>query len=308
MHPLVQRHSASVAAWGEERLIAGIRTWLGDVTPPSPRGMGDDCAVLPPSSRRQLLTVDPVIFGRHFDATAKPEEVGAKLLKRNASDIAAMGGRPRHAVIALTLDPRTSRQWLARFHRGLARAARQFGIEVVGGDVAQGKGFIASLTLLGTATGPRVLTRRGARRGDHLFVTGLLGGSIKSGHQWRFTPRLAEGAWLARQPEVRSMMDVSDGLAKDVHALEPANARAALIPTALPIRPGCSLATALSEGEDYELLFTVRADVDPEAFCARWHRRFPRTRLSLIGTLSALGRLPAGSIDLSAYHGYEHLR
>ncbi len=308
MHPLVQRHSASVSAWGEERLITSIRTWLGEVTPPSPRGMGDDCAVLPPSACRQLLTVDPVIFGRHFDATAKPEEVGAKLLKRNVSDIAAMGGRPRHAVIALTLDPRTSRQWLARFHRGLAQSARQFGVKVVGGDVAQGNGFIASLTLLGTATGARVLTRRGARRGDQLFVTGLLGGSIASGHQWRFTPRIAEGTWLARQPEVRSMMDVSDGLAKDVHALEPANARAAIAPTALPIRPGSSLIAALSEGEDYELLFTVAADVDPEVFSARWHRRFPRTRLSRLGTFAVPDRMPVGSIDLSAYHGYEHLR
>lgn len=308
MHPFTPRKSASVAAWGEERLIAGIRTWLGDATPPAPRGMGDDCAVLPASPRRQLLTVDPVIFGRHFDARAKPEHVGAKLLKRNVSDIAAMGGRPRHAVIALTLDPRTNRQWLARFYRGLAKAARQFNLEIVGGDVAQGEGFVASLTLLGTATGPRVLTRQGARRGDHLFVTGLLGGSIQSGHQWKFMPRVAEGAWLARQPEVRSMMDVSDGLAKDVHALEPANARAALVAAALPIRAGCSLAAALSEGEDYELLFSVAAKVDPDRFAARWRRQFPATRLSWIGRFLAPRQAPEGTVDLAAYHGYEHLR
>lgn len=308
MHPFVQRKSASVAAWGEQRLIEGIRTWLGTVAPPSPRGMGDDCAVLPPSPQRQLLTVDPVIFGRHFDATAKPELVGAKLLKRNASDIAAMGGRPHYAVIALTLDPRTSRRWLARFHRGLAQAARQYRIDVVGGDVAQGEGFAASLTLLGTATGPRVLTRRGSRPNDHLFVTGMLGGSVKSGHQWQFIPRLAEGAWLARQPEVHAMMDLSDGLAKDVHALEPSQARAALVAAALPIRPGSSLAAALSEGEDYELLFTVAAKVDPSAFVARWRRRFPHTRLSWIGKFTRPGREPAGTIDLAAYHGYEHLR
>jgi thiamine-monophosphate kinase len=161
-------------------------------------------------------------------------------------------------VIALTLDRRLSRRWLAQFHRGLAAAARRFGIEVVGGDVAQGKGFSASLTLLGIATSERVLTRRGARRGDHIFVTGVLGGSLKSGHHWRFTPRLAEGAWLVRQPEVRSMMDVSDGLAKDLHALEPANAEAAIEAHALPIRAGATLRQALSEGEDYDSGFHRR--------------------------------------------------
>lgn len=308
MHPFSHRQSESVAAWGEERLITAIRGWLGNVAPPTPRGMGDDCAVLPPSSRVQLLTVDPVIFGRHFDATSTPAAVGAKLLKRNASDIAAMGGRPRHAVIALTLDPRVSRRWLAQFHRGLAAAARRLDIEIVGGDVAQGTGFIASLTLLGTATGNRVLTRRGAQRGDHIFVTGVLGGSVKSGHHWRFTPRLAEGTWLARQRDVRSMMDVSDGLAKDLHALEPANAQAALQASSLPIRTGATLRQALTEGEDYELVFTVRAQVNPATFIARWRRRFPGTRISCIGRFCAPDRLPTTALKLKDYHGYEHLR
>jgi thiamine-monophosphate kinase len=297
-----------VAAWGEERLITAIRGWLGNVAPPAPRGMGDDCAVLPSSRSQQLLTVDPVILGRHFDETTPPAQVGAKLLKRNVSDIAAMGGRPRFAVIALTLDRRLSRRWLAQFHRGLAAAARRFGIEVVGGDVAQGKGFSASLTLLGIATSERVLTRRGARRGDHIFVTGVLGGSLKSGHHWRFTPRLAEGAWLVRQPEVRSMMDVSDGLAKDLHALEPANAEAAIEAHALPIRAGATLRQALSEGEDYELVFTVGAAVDPADFGTRWRRCFPRTRLSRIGHFCTRGSRAADTITLLDYHGYEHLR
>lgn len=308
MHPFAERQSESVAAWGEERLIAAIRRWLGDVAPPTPRGMGDDCAVLPASRRRQLLTVDPVILGRHFDEQAAPASVGAKLLKRNVSDIAAMGGQPRHAVIALTLDPRISRRWLGQFHRGLAAAARRFGIKVVGGDVAQGSGFSASLTLLGTASGNRVLTRRGAHCGDHIWVTGVLGGSVKSGHHWRFQPRLPEGAWLVRQRAVRSMMDVSDGLAKDLHALEPANARAALYAHSLPIRSGATLQQALSEGEDYELVFTLSARTDPDRFMARWRRRFPRTRLSCIGKFCAPDHVPADALNWADYHGYEHLR
>jgi thiamine-monophosphate kinase len=190
----------------------------------------------------------------------------------------------------------------------LAAAARSCGIQIVGGDVSQGDGFVASLTLLGTAAGDRVLTRRGARRGDHIFVTGVLGGSVQSGHQWRFTPRLAEGIWLVHQTDVRSMMDVSDGLAKDLHALEPTGSVAALDATALPIRHGASLAQALSDGEDFELVFTVRARTDPTAFIRRWRRRFPRTRVTWIGRFCAPERRPATAVNLSDYHGYEHLR
>ena len=102
MHPLTQRRRDSVAALGEQQLIRAIQTWLGPASPRSPFGIGDDCAVLPASRGRQLLTVDPVIFGRHFDATVPPRAVGAKLLKRNLSDLAAMGGRPTSAVLALT--------------------------------------------------------------------------------------------------------------------------------------------------------------------------------------------------------------
>ncbi|MFM9093191.1 MAG: thiamine-phosphate kinase, partial [Verrucomicrobiota bacterium] len=154
--------------------------------------------------------MDPVILGRHFDASVPPAAVGAKLLKRNLSDIAAMGGRPRAAVVSLCLDRATRVRWLREFHRGLARTARRHGVALVGGDVAEAPGaLIASLTLLGDADGTRVLTRQGARSGDWIAVTGRLGGSLASGHHHRFTPRLAEGRWLARRPEIRAMMDVS---------------------------------------------------------------------------------------------------
>jgi thiamine-monophosphate kinase len=126
--------------------------------------------------------------------------VGAKLLKRNLSDLAAMGGRPTAAVLALTLDARVSTAWLEGFYRGLAACARRHGVPIVGGDVAQADGTSpASLTLLGTATGPRVLTRTGARPGDWIYVTGELGGSLRLRTSFSFTPRLAEGAWLARR-------------------------------------------------------------------------------------------------------------
>ena len=108
MHPFAKSTRDSVSALGEERLIALIRRWLGSASPRAPFGIGDDCAVLPAARGRQLLTVDPVVYPRHFDAAVPARAVGAKLLKRNLSDLAAMGGRPTAAVLALTLDARVS--------------------------------------------------------------------------------------------------------------------------------------------------------------------------------------------------------
>lgn len=309
MHPFTSNSRDSVAALGEERLIAAIRRWLGSASPRAPFGIGDDCAVLPGVAGRQLITVDPVIYGRHFDDAIPPRAVGAKLLKRNLSDLAAMGGRPTAAVLALTLDRRTRLDWLEAFYRGLAACARRYRVPIVGGDIAQADGIVAaSLTLLGAATSRRVPNRRGAKSGDWIHVTGALGGSLRLGHHHRFTPRLAEGAWLAARPELRAMMDVSDGLAKDLHALTPRGAAPALNASALPLRPGADVRAALTDGEDYELVFALAARTDRDAFARAWTRAFPRTRLSCIGRFVPAGALPADALNLDDYRGYEHLR
>jgi thiamine-monophosphate kinase len=308
MHPFAKIPRDSVSALGEENLIAAIRGWLGSASPSAPFGIGDDCAVLPASKQRQLITVDPVIFGRHFDADAAPRAVGEKLLKRNLSDIAAMGGLPTAAVISLILDPRVSRRWLEAFYRGLAACARRYEVSIVGGDIAQANGVLAaSLTLLGQTNTHRAVTRTGAKIGDSIYVTGRLGGSLASGHHQSFIPRLREGAWLAQQRAVRSMMDVSDGLAKDLHALTPHGATPAIDPKAVPCRRGSDLRAALSDGEDYELVFSLAAMADRGAFAAAWRRKFPRTPLSLIGRFVRADALPADAINLGNYQGYEHL-
>ena len=202
-----------------------------------------------------------------------------------------------------------SRKWLEQFYRGLAACARTYRVSIVGGDLAQADGIVAaSLTLLGQAAGPRVVTRTGSRVGDWIYVTGTLGGSLRSRHHYQFTPRLAEGTWLARQAGVRAMMDVSDGLAKDLHALTPRGAVPALDPAALPLRAGCPVAAGLSDGEDYELVFTLGARCDRPAFERAWRRAFPRTRLSCLGRFVRANALPAGSLNLDDYRGYEHLR
>lgn len=324
MHPFTDSPRRSVTALGELRLIEQIRTWLGDTSPRSPFGIGDDCAVLRRSKSHQLITVDPVIYGEHFDDRVSPGAAGQKLFKRNLSDIAAMGGSPLGAVVALALDARVKLQWLASFYRGLAAVSRRFHVPIVGGDIAHHRGgIVATLTLLGETTGPRFVTRQGARTGDWIYVTGRLGGSLQ-GHHWRFVPRLAEGRWLARQKEVVSMMDVSDGLAKDLNSLTPPQCRPFLDETRIPIsaaarimarRSGRTpLAHALTDGEDYELVFVVKADARRVLFERRWRRAFPRVPLSCIGRFATDGKavdpraLGFSPLELGRYRGFEHLQ
>jgi thiamine-monophosphate kinase len=312
MHPFSTNPSETIAALGEQKLLPLIRRWLGSAMPAAPHGMGDDCAVLPAPragrGRTPLVTVDPVIYGEHFDDSVAPRAVGKKLLSRNLSDIAAMGGRPEAAVVALALDPRVRIDWLEGFYRGLAANARRHGVPLVGGDLATHRGgLVATLTLLGRATGPRVLTRAGACVGDFIAVSGVLGGSLATGHHWKFTPRLAEGAWLAARREISAMMDLSDGLAKDIHTLTPTRARAAIFADLLPLRGGHDLRAALSDGEDYELLFTLRGEpAAARRLVTAWRKKFPRVPLTVIGRLEPAGATSDGTIDLTAHHGFEH--
>jgi len=317
MTPFTSNRARSVAAHGERKLITGIRRWLGRASPASPFGLGDDCAVIPPTRHHQLVTTDPVIWGQHFDATVPAQAVGAKLLKRNLSDIAAMGGRPVAAVVSLALAPQTSVRWLEQFYRGLAACALRHDVKIVGGDITQGPAgfFGAFLTLHGESAGGRVVTRSGARAGDSIYVTGSLGGSLL-GHHHSFTPRLAEGVWLAGRSEVRAMMDVSDGLAKDLGSLTPDGLAPALDATAVPVSAAArrraratrktALAHAVGDGEDYELLIVVRAGANK--FERAWRKRFPKLKLSRLGRFVRKSQLSAAALRLSDYHGYEHLR
>lgn len=309
MNLLTDTPRDQVSSLGESLLIEKIREWLGAASPRAPFGIGDDCAVVPRGRSAQLITVDPVIYGEHFDDSVPARGAGEKLFKRNLSDIAAMGGRPRAAVVALALEGRTRIAWLRDFYRGLADVSRRHGVPLVGGDVARLRGgFVATLTLVGEAApGGRILTRRGARPGDAIYVTGSLGGSLASGHHYRFKPRLAEGAWLARRAEVRAMMDVSDGLAKDLLALEPRGAVAAVDPARLPRRRACDVRAALCDGEDYELVFAAANDADLERFERAFRRAFPLTRLTRLGRFSSGRDYPAGSVDLRGLRGFEHL-
>ncbi|HEY5551216.1 MAG TPA: thiamine-phosphate kinase, partial [Opitutaceae bacterium] len=235
MKPFAGSPGQSAAAIGEEPLIAQIRKWLGRAAPPSPSGPGDDCALVRVKKGASLLlTADPVVFGRHFDEATPPAAVARKLLRRSLSDIAAMGGRPRFAILSWAIPERTSIRWFAAFHRALGRDALRYGVTVNGGDVSSAPTDLAAhLTMIGEAPA-RPLLRTGARAADWIYVSGTLGGSILGRHTG-FEPRLAEGRWLAGRSAVRSMIDVSDGLAKELRLITPTGCRAAIDPAVVPV-------------------------------------------------------------------------
>jgi len=323
MNPFTDCATDTVGHIGENGVLPIIRESLAGVMPPAPHGMGDDCAVLPPvSDPLNLVTTDGVIFGIHFNEEQSSQDAGAKLLKRNLSDIAAMGGRPHSAVVSLLLPANTSVHWLTGFHEGLRRTAEQNQVTILGGDVAQScHDLAAHLTLWGHAKHP--ITRTGAKIGDALLVTGSLGGSSLGKHH-RFSPRLAEGRWLAKQTAVRSMIDLSDGIGKDLPALLPDDCSASIDLQSLPIsddaralakRTGQPVEShAMNDGEDYELLFTVKSDTDINLLVNNWQKIF-QIPLSPIGKIRArekshesfrLFELASGKPIKSI--GYEHFR
>lgn len=282
----------TLAELGEVKLIEAIKGWLGHTSPPSPAGIGDDCAVIHIKEKTTLLiTTDSLVYNRHFDADLAPELAGQKLVKRNLSDIAAMGGFPSNAVIALMLSRQVNRTWLQQFYQGIQACAHHYRLAIVGGDICEVDPlfFGANMTLHGHA--PQAITREGAQAGDAILVSGTLGGSILHKH-WNFTPRLKEGQWLAQQPAVTAMMDVTDGLAKDLLALTPNGCQAALNPQSIPISDDAKkisqqtqktpLHHALSDGEDYELVFTLAKDTDVAKFIYHWQSQF-NTSITHIG-------------------------
>jgi len=306
MSPFTPHVTRSVAHLGEKALIALLVDKFGAAAPPAPEGPGDDCAVLDDSTRRgrRLVTTDSVIYGRHFDAGVLPEDVGRKLIRRNVSDIAAMGGRPSDAILSLQMGGDVDAEWLARFAAGMREAALENDVRLVGGDVVRVTrgAFAAWLTLTGFAEKP--MLRTGGRPGDFVYVTGTLGGSILGRH-FAFRPRVDEGVFFAAHPAVRAGMDLTDGIAKDLPALIPDKAAAMLALGALPFSDDClALAAkqglppahlAITDGEDYELLVLADA-AGAEAFEADFRARFPETKLTLIGRIVPAAGLSPGRL------------
>lgn len=292
----------SIASYGEDRLIAALLAELPRPGRSVLTAAGDDCAVVcvAGARRRQLLKTDCVIEGVHFLPDTPPEQIGWKALCRPLSDIAAMGGKPKHALVTLALPPETNLARAQGIYAGIGLAAREFGVDIVGGETARSPGpCFLSVCVAGMAP-KRAATRSGGAPGDLLFVTGRLGGSFASGRHLTFHPRLKEGRWLVKHIPIHAMMDLSDGLAADLPRLARASqAGYALDVAALPCSPDCTPAQALNDGEDYELLFAL-APRSARSLPSRWKARFPRVPLTCIGRLTAADagqRIAPGGFD-----------
>lgn len=251
-------------------------------------GTGDDCAVTQFAGDEKLLLLktDCVVEGVHFELSAPPSAVGWKAMARPLSDFAAMSGRPEFAMVTLVASAMTSVHWVIQIYRGLAKAARAFDVAIVGGEMSRIEGPLAiSVSVAGSVEKGRWVSRRGGQVGDELFVTGTLGGSLQGKHL-RFSPRLTESRWLTEQFHVHAMMDLSDGLGADLPRLARASGVAfELDESSVPRTRRCTIEQAISDGEDYELLFAL-APRNAERLLARWKMKFPKLRLTRIGRLS----------------------
>jgi thiamine-monophosphate kinase len=265
-------------------------------------GPGDDCALVRFGQNLQLLKTDCVVEGIHFLPETPARAVGWKALCRVISDIAAMGGDPLDAVITVAISPDRELVWLTDLYAGLNQAAARYGVNLVGGETSRSPGPVfVSVAITGKVEKERLVTRAGGKIGDRLYVTGRLGGSLQGKHL-TFEPRLAESGWLTQNFKLHAMMDLSDGLASDLPRLAKASGAGFEIDfCALPKNEGCSEEQALTDGEDYELLFAVSYDDGPKLE-SDWRKAFPDLPITCIG------RLTEQKEETLSKRGYDHFR
>lgn len=269
---------------GERELIAAIRKEFSGSGKNIVLGIGDDAAVVRPGRIPLILTKDLLVEDVDFIRSLHPARcIGRKSLNVNLSDIAAMGGNPKYALLGLAFPPDLSLTWVSEFMAGFGSAARQAGVDLIGGDVSKALTIMISVTVLGE--GKNTVRRSGARPGHRIYVSGCLGdaklgflltmkglrlGRSKSADPILRAfldpvPRIALGRELARRNIPSSMIDVSDGLSVDLmHICEESGTGAEIELARLPLSPGMrtfggkkALDYALHGGEDFELLFTA---------------------------------------------------
>jgi len=264
---------AKMAGGGDERMLIGI---------------GDDAAAWQGDDSIQLASVDSFIEGVHFTPETTPwQDVGWKALAVNISDIAAMGGIPRYALVALSLPDDTEVDNVTALYTGMLKLAKQYGVTIVGGDISRAPLVAIAVTILGNSPTKKILTRSSAKAGEVVAVTGKLGAAaagmevLKSRRNLdpeaeshlknaflHPTPRIAEGLLLVEQG-VKTAIDISDGLVADLNQIcKASRVGARLEVERVPVEPAVkaafsegALELALSGGEDYELLFTAGAEI-----------------------------------------------
>ncbi len=306
----------TIAALGEDRLIERLRALFDRDVPKEVLGIGDDCACLAPSALGTLLTTDALVSGVHF----RPEwtsahELGMKSIAVNASDIAAMGGRPTHALLALNLAPDTPLAWFDDLVAGVQDGVRRIHAYVIGGNMTRTEGPASvTVTMVGDAPIGGGKRRSGAREGDVLCLSGFVGSSragleilqrnLAQGDDVRPLLRqhrcpsahVEEGLFLGAESAVHAMMDISDGIAVDLPRLLAASRVGAAIqlerlPLDPCLRPFCELMQTAAEpfafvgGEDYVLLASVARETFPDV-ARRFSERFGRP-LAQIGRVES---------------------
>ncbi len=276
----------------EDELLEALRRLIPADAPGVVVGLGDDAAVLDWGDRDGLVTVDMLVEGVDFRLdVASARDVGYRAMAVNLSDVAAMGGSPRHAVVSLALPGGTEQGWVVELYGGMLDAAGEHAVSIVGGDLSRADAVVISVTLLGEAAKGRSVRRSGARPGDRLVLTGRLGAAagglrlLEAGPRavamarragWgesllaahlRPIPRVGEGQVMAAAGAT-AMIDVSDGLAKDLGRLCAAGGVGAdVLMDSLPVEPALEhlhavtgddpLVLATSGGEDFELLAAI---------------------------------------------------
>lgn len=274
---------------------------------------GDDGAVLAPLVGRAIVSTDTAVAGVHLDLEIfSLEDLGYRAVTTALSDIAAMGARPRGVVVALSA---ATREEMERVTRGVADAARDTGVAVVGGDLTTSRPVSVTVTVLGDVPHGEAVTRTGARPGDVLLVTGPLGGSAAGLRRARAgtdldddlvrrhrrpQPRLREGQ-LAQAAGVHAMMDLSDGLALDLHRLADASGVGFVVHD-VPVDEGATEEEALSGGEDYELLIVTD---DPDKIVRAFVANGVASPLVIGEVVSDVTRRRYGAHELIR-RGYRH--
>lgn len=326
--------SITVADLTERDLIARIQTRL----PPAPDwmlvGIGDDAAVVEPERNRvEVLSVDALVEGVHFDrAFVPPDAIGHRALAVNLSDLAAMGAAPRLALLSFALPSRLPIDDFDAVVAGLTALALRHNVHVAGGNLTRSPGpLMLDVTVVGTVKRRQALTRKGARPGDELYVSGTIG-SAAAGLQMlqstaacrlptadsaaalvdrylRPEPRVRLGLMLARNRAAAACIDLSDGLAEGVHQLAEASGVGAVIDAEnVPVDPAVRewfetrgldpVAESIAAGDDYELLFAVRPGTARRLASASRHGGVPITRIGRCtkGHEVTLRRVANGSI------------
>jgi len=327
----------------EDDLVAAISRLLAGEVRDVVVGLGDDAAVVDPGTGQLVVTTDMLVEGVHFErASISARDLGAKSVTVNVSDIAAMGGSPRSAVVSIALPPDVDAAWVMELYGGMRDTCGEYALALVGGDTNRGDLLVIAVTVVGHVAPGRAVTRSGARPGDAIVVTGSLGGAAGGLHlsrarasvmqaalsqPWgralldalaRPIARVGEGQILARSG-AHAMIDISDGLAKDLSRVCLASGVAArveleAVPIAEALRDGAAalsvdaLGLALGGGEDYELLATL--DPTDAAAAGRALRERFGVTLTTIGTIiegeGVIGRDANGRETPIEPEGWDH--